>query len=282
MLPLRCLYNSFVSWQLEHLVTSYELVPDIRNPTGSFLQITLEESYITFNIFDDSNDSDKLSKYLNKLKGTIRTFSLPDREGILWILYFELHDYSKLEKVLDLFCKKKLVETVKPPVDELLIEQKRQEAERNAENEKLLKEKFNERLNERIFELEREEEEKARQEQEKWRKNLEDLKDDLGNGYILNPVNPVNSVNPFNPVNPKKENLEKRWQEKCRNNMGVCAVCNVCGGSSSSFCECAKKRFFESPVSEWNNLVESRPKASQSDIKRIRDNIQLKKESKDF
>jgi hypothetical protein len=40
--------------------------------------------------------------------------------------------------------------------------------------------------------------------------------------------------------------LEKVWQERTRNSMGVCMLCNRCGGSSTSSCSCARTKFFNS------------------------------------
>lgn len=46
--------------------------------------------------------------------------------------------------------------------------------------------------------------------------------------------------------NKEEDMIERKWRERCLNSVGVCALCNVCGGSSASFCSCAKARFFES------------------------------------
>lgn len=39
---------------------------------------------------------------------------------------------------------------------------------------------------------------------------------------------------------------DARWEEHITGMGGVCAICNTCGGGrSSSFCECAKRRWIE-------------------------------------
>lgn len=40
-----------------------------------------------------------------------------------------------------------------------------------------------------------------------------------------------------------KKSSEEMWKDKCENNFGLCAMCDICGGSSISFCNCAKSRF---------------------------------------
>jgi hypothetical protein len=38
--------------------------------------------------------------------------------------------------------------------------------------------------------------------------------------------------------------LEELWENEKKHSFGVCMICPTCGGSSASFCECAKQRFF--------------------------------------
>ena len=44
----------------------------------------------------------------------------------------------------------------------------------------------------------------------------------------------------------KNEVAEKAWEHRKNNSFGTCAMCSVCGGSSTSFCSCAKKKFMDS------------------------------------
>ncbi len=59
---------------------------------------------------------------------------------------------------------------------------------------------------------------------------------------------------------------ERMWDHICRKTVGVCAICNTCGGSSSSFCSCAKAKFMASTtaadVRTWaaEQAVKKRPR----------------------
>jgi dUTP pyrophosphatase len=47
-------------------------------------------------------------------------------------------------------------------------------------------------------------------------------------------------------LNTKKaKTSESAWNERLETGAQLCAICNVCGGSSISTCACAKKRFME-------------------------------------
>ena len=37
--------------------------------------------------------------------------------------------------------------------------------------------------------------------------------------------------------------LNEMWQKHIQGRMGTCAMCNKCGGSSTSFCSCVKTRY---------------------------------------
>jgi hypothetical protein len=43
----------------------------------------------------------------------------------------------------------------------------------------------------------------------------------------------------------KSDLLNEMWNKNTANCVSLCAICNVCGGSSISTCACARKKFFE-------------------------------------
>ena len=43
--------------------------------------------------------------------------------------------------------------------------------------------------------------------------------------------------------------IEEVWSQQCQGR-GLCAICPICGGSSISFCRCAKQRFVDSLTPE--------------------------------
>lgn len=57
------------------------------------------------------------------------------------------------------------------------------------------------------------------------------------------------------------EAFEEEWNKLKETSVGLCAICPVCGGSSMSFCECAKARWMESRklFSDSQFLPESQP-----------------------
>ena len=42
----------------------------------------------------------------------------------------------------------------------------------------------------------------------------------------------------------KNRILDEMWDRYVSGSMGTCCMCNTCGGSSTSFCNCAKERYF--------------------------------------
>jgi len=57
----------------------------------------------------------------------------------------------------------------------------------------------------------------------------------------------------------KKNLIETIWTRRAASSCGVCAICSDCGGSSSSWCACARERFFASmsrySVEELNAMI---------------------------
>ncbi len=47
-----------------------------------------------------------------------------------------------------------------------------------------------------------------------------------------------------------REQASDAWERHCRSGIFVCAICSVCGGSSSGKCECARTRFIDKYESE--------------------------------
>ncbi len=47
--------------------------------------------------------------------------------------------------------------------------------------------------------------------------------------------------------------MEEMWSEVRNNSFGVCAICSTCGGSSASYCQCAKARFMANLTQEQIN-----------------------------
>jgi hypothetical protein len=47
----------------------------------------------------------------------------------------------------------------------------------------------------------------------------------------------------FHPSFSHENDLEREWNKLKQTSGGVCAICPQCGGSSMSFCECAKARW---------------------------------------
>jgi hypothetical protein len=41
----------------------------------------------------------------------------------------------------------------------------------------------------------------------------------------------------------RHEQLSAEFDEKARNEVGLCVICPQCGGSSASFCQCARERY---------------------------------------
>jgi len=51
------------------------------------------------------------------------------------------------------------------------------------------------------------------------------------------------------PAFSHENDLEQEWNKLKETSAGVCAICSQCGGSSMSFCACAKARWMESKKS---------------------------------
>lgn len=51
------------------------------------------------------------------------------------------------------------------------------------------------------------------------------------------------------------EALDKMWNEQKKTQLGTCAICSICGGSSTSWCDCARKRFDEATRGQLSHLI---------------------------
>ena len=51
------------------------------------------------------------------------------------------------------------------------------------------------------------------------------------------------SVGPWTPPNSSRATVELSFYEKARNEVGLCVICPQCGGSSASFCQCAREKY---------------------------------------
>ncbi len=74
----------------------------------------------------------------------------------------------------------------------------------------------------------------------------------------------------------KKQNeliIDQMWKEHRSNSFGVCMICSRCGGSSSSFCSCARERWITNISREHVNAYQE--KLRQQEIAR---RIQYEKE----
>jgi hypothetical protein len=52
-------------------------------------------------------------------------------------------------------------------------------------------------------------------------------------------------VNPSGSVFDLVKTKERQWEEKKKTMVGLCQICDKCGGSSVSTCQCARERFLE-------------------------------------
>jgi len=64
---------------------------------------------------------------------------------------------------------------------------------------------------------------------------------------------------------PTHDELERMWRHRCATSFGTCAMCDVCGGSSTSFCECAKQRWM---AQQLNDLAATVPVRNDDAVER--------------
>ena len=77
-----------------------------------------------------------------------------------------------------------------------------------------------------------------------------------------------------NPYEPRSSNVDRQaaisslWHKRIRTGASVCAICNVCGGSSSGTCRCARRRWEEHVLTEQEIQEEIQEAKSKREINR--------------
>ena len=62
--------------------------------------------------------------------------------------------------------------------------------------------------------------------------------------------------------------IQEMWTESISNSVGLCVICDVCGGSSRGRCDCARSRYYQSVTKEGIKTFREKKRSQQIEAKR--------------